>query len=649
MFSPRSRVLASGFQVKGVRNILYDTQPLRVSSEFSPVVTGREYPWQWLAQSMHQRVKTLTYLWGPPGSGKTWLLQHFSDFLREQDMFQIWSNARTLDGSIDNWCRHLSHALGVSLIGEASIKDQIARHMVDRAKRHPYFWIIDDYDAIPAHHDWLMEISLDLARLGSGVILTGRMSPAHLWAGRSYVRRHVQNLALQDFSPEDTQALLAEHAITEPALAERVWRISHGRPQLLAAILDGLSLLKESSPPTESWAFFHQPIDLTGFLLEQMFHPGSRRSQWRAGHSREGLDTLIAAASLVPMVNHAWMVRVVGNDLLNQYWEPFTQLPILESYHGGYYGIFPYLRREIARTVQAVRPWMWEEWTRRASDYYLSLVRTNIIAPQHAWNVLAELIRPRIGHRPFAHRDLSLYRLDKPSPVPGLLSQELALWRGNQVIGQLMFSEPSPQELSLSGHTMESTDDSAWDALVANLASDFYRYQRIVWHGVDQSSPLVGWLRLLDFAPVAPDACEWILDFQERPYTSWLTHLMAPPHSRLEGNPVNIVQQVLTAIRDGSENYGAEVASYWRELSDVSTFRTWFIDALNSADLGDRLEGKTVLVLYYLEGRGTHEELAELLHVSRATYFRNHRAALERLAEAVFPHVSSLASTTPGL
>ncbi|WP_169101960.1 sigma factor-like helix-turn-helix DNA-binding protein [Sulfobacillus harzensis] len=54
------------------------------------------------------------------------------------------------------------------------------------------------------------------------------------------------------------------------------------------------------------------------------------------------------------------------------------------------------------------------------------------------------------------------------------------------------------------------------------------------------------------------------------------------------------------------------------------------------AELGARVDGKTVLVLYYLDRRGTHEELAEVLHVSRATYFRNHRQALERLAHAVF-------------
>ncbi|MCY0879359.1 MAG: AAA family ATPase [Firmicutes bacterium] len=606
-----------------------------------PAVTGREYPWQWLAESMHQRMKSLTYLWGPPGSGKTWLLQHFSDVLRERDVPQVWSDGRSLEGSIGSWCVHLAQWLGLPSTTEGASQELIGRAMMDRAKRQPFFWVIDDFDAMGALHDWLLDLSLHLSRLGCGVILTGRVSPAHLWAGRSYARSHIQNVALQDFSVDDTQALLAEQGITDPALVERVWRISHGRPQLLAAILDGLSLLKESSPPFESWAFFHQPIDLTGFLLEQMFHPGSRRSQWRAGHTRESLDTLIAAASLVPMVNRAWMVRVVGAELVNPYWEQFTHLPILETYHGGYYGIFPYLRREIARTARAVRPWMWEEWTRRASAYYLSLVRTERIAPQHAWNVVAELVRPRLGNHPFAHRDLSPYRMEKLPPLDEEV-QEFVLWRDREKVARVTTHDaPHGWVISLDAGWRDDEENGA--ALLGFLAQDFYRYPRIIWRGPEPGTRLARWLALLQFVPDREHPSQWTLDLCDQPYVSWLEKVVSPPHCPALTNPINMVQQVLTAIREGSDDYGPEVQAYWQQLSEASTFRTWFIDALNSADLGDRLEGKTVLVLYYLERRGTHEELAELLHVSRATYFRNHRSALERLAEAVFPQPAPLA------
>lgn len=81
---------------------------------------------------------------------------------------------------------------------------------------------------------------------------------------------------------------------------------------------------------------------------------------------------------------------------------------------------------------------------------------------------------------------------------------------------------------------------------------------------------------------------------------------------------------------------GPDVAAFWSSHAQFLNFRIWFLDALNSADWEEQPGGKTLLVLYYLERRGTHEELAEMLHVSRATYFRKHRQALEYLADAVF-------------
>ncbi len=48
------------------------------------------------------------------------------------------------------------------------------------------------------------------------------------------------------------------------------------------------------------------------------------------------------------------------------------------------------------------------------------------------------------------------------------------------------------------------------------------------------------------------------------------------------------------------------------------------------------MPGRELLVHYYLNRTGSHETVADELGASRATYFRWHRVALERFADALF-------------
>ena len=62
----------------------------------------------------------------------------------------------------------------------------------------------------------------------------------------------------------------------------------------------------------------------------------------------------------------------------------------------------------------------------------------------------------------------------------------------------------------------------------------------------------------------------------------------------------------------------------------------WVQDALEEL----RAEGPALLAdlvrLYYLDHFGTHEMLAEHLDLSRRSYFRRHREALERLGKLLY-------------
>ena len=62
--------------------------------------------------------------------------------------------------------------------------------------------------------------------------------------------------------------------------------------------------------------------------------------------------------------------------------------------------------------------------------------------------------------------------------------------------------------------------------------------------------------------------------------------------------------------------------------------RAWLLDALASCGLSPTQEA--ILTQYYVEGGGPHEALCDRLDVPRATYYRIHRLALQRLGEALF-------------
>ncbi|MDI3269806.1 MAG: hypothetical protein QJR00_03795, partial [Bacillota bacterium] len=66
--------------------------------------------------------------------------------------------------------------------------------------------------------------------------------------------------------------------------------------------------------------------------------------------------------------------------------------------------------------------------------------------------------------------------------------------------------------------------------------------------------------------------------------------------------------------------------------------KTWVQNALEDAPFfREKPILKDILWHYYFRPRKSHEELAHRFHLSRATYFRYHRDALERLARVLLP------------
>lgn len=597
-------------------------------------LVGRDDIWNSLCDWAKTHKPSCQYLWGPAGTGKTFLMRHvFHQLSQGDDEAVFWTSGDSQGQSPSTWIQHVNRLMGLS-IEPISSMDQLSDLLMVRCSLGPFMWVIDDFDQLKINRDWVVATALELSTRGASVILVGRSSPLQLWPTQSYTRGQIHMIEIGDLDQSAAHALLMSSGVTDPLIVNRAIEISHGRPQLLSAISDGLSLLEETAVPAGQWAFMANPVDTAGYLIEQICHPGSRRLMWRAGHPTDRIDTMIAVASLAPMFNRDWLARVAGRTLVNELWDEFVALPFLHPYRGGYYGVFPHLREEIAQTVQKVRPWMWEHWTRSAAAHYLGRIQAGSTPREHAWNLLSRFVRPHLGEAIF-NVDVGRLVLHHQAPSD---SQD----------GFVHLADRTGMDVASARLTAATTgrlmvDTARWDAnnpatllqLVSSVANQFHLYNEVEWATNGTEPALDSLLAILKFDQISEN--RWRLTLGPSEYLKWLEHMVAAPMGQRPTDPVGLVQSVLLSLKDGMDEYNPEAMEYWNSVcTDASSFRTWFLDALNSADLGDQIDGKTVLVLYYLDRRGTHEKLAEILHVSRATYFRNHRVALERLAQAVF-------------
>ena len=111
-----------------------------------------------------------------------------------------------------------------------------------------------------------------------------------------------------------------------------------------------------------------------------------------------------------------------------------------------------------------------------------------------------------------------------------------------------------------------------------------------------------------------------------------------PPADGLPDDLAVAAREALTALRQPVQLERTAAMACYRArhhgTGTASDLRAWLVDALASCGLSPTQEA--ILTQYYVEAAGPHEVLCEQMDVPRATYYRLHRLALQRLGEAMF-------------
>ncbi|SMC03252.1 hypothetical protein SAMN00768000_0987 [Sulfobacillus thermosulfidooxidans DSM 9293] len=579
--------------------------------------------------------RPIVYLWGPPGSGKSHVAEQFFEHQRLTGQHALYSQARLIGPDDKDITSYLQQVFEI----EPSEKKFDWSRLAFKAR--DLIWIIDDYDAWRRHHAWFWTVLTDMRHFGAGIVLTGKESPRRLWAGQS--DNVVETLPLPDFDKETITQICRQFELHDPEFVSEAIAISRGRPRLLYAIAQGIKSVKDMLPPSThlNANLFHTQMPM--FLIEQVCHPGSRRMKWRAGQgTNQSLDLLMAAASLTPIFTRDLLSQLVGPATVNESWDAFTNSPFLDVFHGGYFGLYPGLRQRVRQATQQARPWIWEQWTRKTAQYFIHLIKSTEHSFPFAWEQVVGLIRWKFGHSAFQVDEWQgqQWRVihDLLSGVPGDNETFSVFDDEERCLGTMTIRrDKTVPRIIITDLVSHASNLAVMFMLFSHVIKQSSGYGQIMWALTPEHPMTAAFLDLLHYLGFIDqlDGSK-ILDFNNVDLVMWLTQILRSPQGDSIDNPVQAVQNALQVLSSDSELHQTELSRYWRSISHKGTVRSWFLDALSSADLGPSIGGRTLLALYYLKKQGTHEELAEQLHLSRATYFRNHRTALEKLSAALF-------------
>ncbi len=605
------------------------------------------------------------YIYGPQGIGKTALLRAFTrSQARSGQRVVAYVEARKAAGVEQGVVQQVASALG---LGEDGVQIEELCQAIERfAERQGLLLAIDDYDALGPEEAAVRERLLYRLPRGAAAVLTGRTGPTSLWPLERAWRRFVTHIPLAGLTQEETERLLTAQGIADGSVRQDAFRLTAGRPALLAHVADLLgaeevaATVSEDVPTGASLAQEEVPA----FLLEQILHPGSRRRTWRPHEGAHALDNVLAAASLVPAFSRDLLCAMVGPTAVADAWDAIAELPC-RAEPGGWYRLEESLRAVVGEVVLREHPWLSERRLQRALRHLLGpshLARGARRRGGPTLQLILEVLARSSGDRTAQSAGgvsvglgagelsrlascgacpdalLHLVRL-RPDQVRCVRDPEgnalaaAALVPAADFPSHLLPGEPGPAPGIVAA--LSATEATHAMCLIGSLAGSFEHSRSALWA---VPPGLGGLFARLGFAPLAEGW--WQIRFSQRPFAQWLSELAVPlvaaaPVER----PELLAKEVLQALyagQDPMDTQAAAVLSARRAGTTAEDLRRWVLDALSTAELGDvPCSLRSLLRMYYVDKAGPHEEIAERLDLPRATYFRAYRQALRQLGFAL--------------
>ena len=586
------------------------------SADQSPVF-GRKAEWRWLIdQTTGPPSGRVVYVHGPRGVGKTLLVSLFAKHLDEQ-----------------GWLvRTVSAGQGVDAVMACLAAMPKRRRRGPEAENlgQSLLRIVDNYDDMPFEYEPLARKWLGQ---GGGVtIVVGRKPPERLWPGSRWWRTSVSEMELVDFHPCTSRRYLAINGVNDPLWEEEILAFGHGRPGLLELAVDGFHGFAQAGNPENIGAM--RSHEIFSLLMEQALHPGSRRLQWRIPVGPSGMDAYLAAASLIGEFDRHLIEAMVGRIVDGESWRKLGECPLVMALEGGRWQLFPSLVDRIEETVKRERPWVEQAWRGRAVGHLVAQVKSGRVALMQVWPALNHLLlpfHPYAGAIGRADRELRFTTIDGSQSTTIMI----AYLPDGVECGRLSVAETTAgtAEIALS---VKDDLDSLGITLLRRAVPLFAGY------GAIRCCRMPSWawpvLEALGFSR-EPSSASAVMTLG-KDVVPWLEQLSAmvrkPPIDPTTG--LRWTFQILKAIECPAERVSRNEP--WVQASGFSRpdpFFRWIEDAIDAMALEVRPSLlATILRQYYVEHRGPHERLAEEIHVSRATYFRLHRKAVQGLAERLW-------------
>jgi len=590
----------------------------------------------------------VAYVFGPPGCGKSALLRAAERLAARRGTLVL--SARAGDGSgASGVLEQLAAALGSGDPSAQGISTAIARH-----GQSGVFIALDDYDRLGGDEADLRRDLLYPLPAGCAVVLAGRAAPAALWPVDGAWRSFVERLPLGDLALADARRVLAAHGVEDPLVQATAHRLTGGRPALLAQVADVVAGEGETAAAADVVIPSERAhADIESHVVEQILHPGSRRTAWRPADAKDPGDLVLQAASLLPYFRPYVIAAMLGDAVATTGLELLGRLPTVRE-GGGWLRLHEGLRRPVASRVVGERPWLSRVWWGRAvrrlladgarrgpREEALALHLLLMPGPGQAAAPAAALITGEsavlaargVTVEPWLHR-VAWPASGRVCAVQGENGAPLGV--AGTAPADALPQEALPGGMRFAGRSvLVLAAEQSW--AVGPLAAALAGAARL------EPKPYVlalGAARAavvrLGLRPVGGS----VFAFEESPAQhDWLAAAAERWFRPSEAHVGELGKEALQKLASGQSLAQTRAAEVYRgmggDASDAGV-RRWLLDALRSADLGDGpCCRREILRLYYVERIGSHEDIADRLDLPRASYFRAHREAIAAFGAAL--------------